>query len=75
MTPTPTEIRIMAFVRAYQLENQGVTPNQEEIRGFFNWAHTTTAAKYLAQMEEKGLIERASLRMPIRVTGCHRELI
>jgi len=70
MTPTPTEIRIMAFIRAYQLENQGVTPDQEEIRAFFNWSHTTTASKYLNQMEDKGLIERASLRMPIRVVRC-----
>jgi len=66
MTPTITERRLMIFIQTYQRENQGVSPDLDEIRKFFGWQKETARCN-LNNLENKGLIERATLRRPITI--------
>jgi len=61
------ERRVMIFVQTHQRDNQGITPTQDEIRAYFGYKSKRQVCELLANMESKGLIERATLRQPIIV--------
>lgn len=67
MKVSDIERRIMIFIQTYQRDNQGMTPTQKEIQGKLGYKSKRQACEMLANMESKGLIERATLRQPIIV--------
>lgn len=67
MRVTDIERRVMIFIQQYQRDNQGITPTQKEIMGKLGYKSKRQACELLANMESKGLIERATLRQPIIV--------
>ncbi len=67
MNVSDLERRVMIFIQSYQRENQGLTPTQDEIKGFLGYKSKRQTCELLSNMESNGLIERATLRQPIIV--------
>lgn len=66
MTPTPTQLKILRFLRAH-LAREGYPPSVREVQRAFGFASPNAAAKHLHALEAQGLLALAGCARGIRL--------